>query len=94
MPLTVVARLKAKAGMEETLKAVLSGLLAPTRAEDGCIFYDMHASDDEKGLFMFTEEWESRERWQDHMNSPHLQAFEAQQSELCESWTLFTGQRV
>ncbi|MCV2869693.1 antibiotic biosynthesis monooxygenase [Defluviimonas sp. WL0002] len=94
MPLTVVARLKAKAGKEDALYEVLTGLLAPTRAEKGCVFYDMHKSADEPGLFMFTEEWETRPLWDDHMNSPHLTAFSAKQDDLVENWTLFTGEKV
>lgn len=38
MPLTVIATLKAKPGKEETLFTTLKGLLAPTRAEKGCVF--------------------------------------------------------
>ena len=94
MPLTVNATLKAKEGKEEALFAVLKALIAPTRAEKGCIFYDMHKSEDEPGLYRFTEEWETRPLWDDHMNSPHLKAFSAQQDELVANWTLFTGQRV
>lgn len=94
MPLTVIATLKAKAGKEGALFEVLKGLLDPTRAERGCVFYDMHKSADEDGLFMFTEEWETRPLWEDHMNSPHLTAFSAQQDALVENWTLFTGEKV
>jgi quinol monooxygenase YgiN len=94
MPLTVIARLKAKEGKEDALQQVLMGLLAPTRAENGCVFYDMHKSADEPGLFMFTEEWATRPLWDDHMNSPHLQAFSARQDELVDNWTLFTGEKV
>ncbi len=94
MPLTVNATLKAKDGKEEALFAVLKALIAPTRAEKGCIFYDMHKSDDEPGLFMFTEEWETRPLWDDNINSPHLMACSTQQNELLANWTLFTGQRV
>lgn len=94
MPLTVIARLKAKEGKEEALFAVLKRLLAPTRAEKGCVFYDMHRSADEPGLYMFTEEWTTRPLWDDHMNSAHLQDFAAQQDALVENWTLFTGEKV
>ena len=94
MPLTVIARLKAKEGKEDALQQVLMGLLAPTRAEKGCVFYDMHKSADEAGLFMFTEEWETRPLWDDHMKSAHLQAFSARQDELVDNWTLFTGEKV
>lgn len=94
MPLTVIATLKARPGKEQALFDVLRGLLAPTRAETGCVFYDMHRSSDDPGLFMFTEEWETRPLWEDHMVSPHLQAFSARQDDLVESWTLFTGEKV
>ena len=54
-PLTVIARLKAKDGSEEKLGAMLRALVAPTRAEKGCINYDLHRSHDDPGLFIFYE---------------------------------------
>lgn len=54
----------------------------------------MHKSVDEPGLFIFTEEWETRPLWEDHMNSAHLQAFSAKQDDLVDNWTLFTGEKV
>ena len=73
--LTVIARLKAKSGREGDLADLCRGLVEPTRAEKGCITYDLHRSHDDPGLFMFTESWESRPLWEDHMKSPHLAAF-------------------
>ena len=92
--LTVVATLKAKPGCEDKLLAMLQELLAPTRAETGCINYDLHRSDDEAGTFLFHEAWESRSLWEAHMQSPHLVAFSEANGALTESWTLFTGQRL
>ena len=94
MPLTVIAKLKAKAGSEEDLSALCQGLVAPTRAEEGCIAYDLHRSDDDPGLFMFTESWASRPLWERHMSSPHLAAFGERQEAVVESWDLFTGEKV
>ena len=42
MTLTIVAKLTAVAGQEEFLAKQLSTLVAPTRAEKGCIQYDLH----------------------------------------------------
>ncbi len=93
-PLTVIAKLKAKRGSEEQLYEELRNLVAPTRAEEGCINYDMHRSVDEPGLFMFYENGESRPLWEQHMESPHLQEFSSKQEELTETWELFVGEKV
>ena len=92
--LTVIARLKARSGSEEALAALCRGLVAPTRAERGCIAYDLHRSQDDPGLFMFTESWESRSLWEAHMKSAHLAAFGEQQDATVESWDLFTGEKL
>lgn len=41
-PVTVVVRLKARPGKEAQVRQELFNLLAPTRAEQGCINFDMH----------------------------------------------------
>lgn len=74
--LTVVAKMKAKPGMEEQVKQEVQALVAPTRAEAGCINYDLHQSLEEKGLFLFYENWKSREDLDAHLKTPHLQAFQ------------------
>ena len=93
-PLTVIAKLKARSGSEEELYEVLRGLVEPTRAEEGCINYDMHRSHEDPGLFMFYENWESRQLWERHMESPHVQGLASRQDELCETWELFVGEKV
>lgn len=92
--LTVIARLKARSGSEEELARALQSLLAPTRAEAGCITYDLHRSHEDPGLFVFTESWASREAWEAHMKTPHLAEFSARQPLLAESWDLFTGEKI
>ncbi len=92
--LTVIARLKARIGREEDLAALCGGLVAPTRAEKGCLAYDLHRSHDDPGLFMFTESWESRTLWDEHMTSPHLAAFGEKQDAVIETWDLFTGEKI
>jgi quinol monooxygenase YgiN len=93
-PLTIVAQLKAKPGKEQELRQALQALVEPTRREEGLINYDMHVSNDDPGLFLFYENWRSRELWQRHMNSPHLQAFGGRQGELVEDWKLFEMTRL
>ena len=94
MPLTVIASLKAKPGQEAALFAALNALVAPTRAEKGCILYEMHRSHENPGWFIFNELWESRAIWDAHMSSPHLVAFSAKQDALVDTWELFSGEKA
>lgn len=72
---TVIAAIKAKPGMEETVKQALMALVAPTRQEPGCIDYDLHQASDDAGLFMFYENWISKKDLDEHLNMPYLKEF-------------------
>lgn len=70
--LTIVASILAKEEKREFVKAELLKLIPITRAEKGCINYDLHQDNENPNLFLFHENWESRELWQVHMNNNHL----------------------
>lgn len=73
--LTIVANIHAKPDQIDLVKAELKKLVPMTRAEEGCIQYDLHRDNNDPAHFMFYENWESRELWQVHMNTPHLAAY-------------------
>lgn len=73
--ITVVARLKAKQGKEAQLLSEVTALLAPTRAEEGCINYDLHCSLDDPALYFLYETWRSKQALDEHLATPYLQAF-------------------
>jgi len=73
--LTIVAKVEAKSDKVELVKAELLKLIAPTRKEAGCIQYDLHQDNSDPAVFVFYENWESRELWQTHMNNDHLKAY-------------------
>ncbi len=73
--LTIVAKIEAKSDKVELVKAELLKLIAPTRKEAGCIQYDLHQDNSNPAVFVFYENWESRELWQAHMNNDHLKAY-------------------
>jgi quinol monooxygenase YgiN len=75
MPLTIVAHITAAEGKEDFVFTELKNLVAPTLAEAGCIQYDLHRDNDNPAHFMFYEHWETRELWQDHINSAHIAAY-------------------
>ncbi|WP_434362161.1 antibiotic biosynthesis monooxygenase [Parasalinivibrio latis] len=71
-PLTIVAKIEANAESIELVKSALINLIEPTRNEPGCIQYDLHQDNDNPAVFLFFENWENREIWQQHMHSPHI----------------------
>ena len=86
--LTIVANIHAKPDKIELVKAELLKLIDTTRAEDGCIQYDLHQDNEDPAHFMFYETWTSRELWQTHMNAPHLAAYGAATAGAVAAFTL------
>lgn len=87
--LTIVANITAKPGKIDLVKRELEKLIEPTRAEAGCLQYDLHQDNGNAAYFMFYENWESRELWQDHMNNSHLKAYQAATDGAIQEFTLF-----
>lgn len=73
--LTIIANIKVNSGKVDLVKAELEKLIPVTRAEKGCLQYDLHQDNKDPEHFLFYENWESRELWQTHMNAPHLAAY-------------------
>lgn len=72
---TVVARVTAKSGFVETVKAELLKLVAETRQEEGCLEYRLHQDQDEPAVFVFYENWKDRACLDKHMTSKHFLAY-------------------
>ena len=80
--ITVIAYHRANPGKEQALREALLAVCAPTRAEKGCINYDLHVSHEDPGLLVFHENWESKADLDTHLASPHIDAFRAIAGEL------------
>lgn len=78
--LTIIARIKAKPGMERRMQQDLLALLAPTRSEDGCITFDLLSDINDPAVFILYENWESKAALDAHFEQPYvkkvLQAYE------------------
>ena len=72
---TVMARIKARKGMEKKVKEELLSLVVPTRSERGCINYDLHESADNPALFMLYENWKDMRALDKHLETPYLRSF-------------------
>jgi quinol monooxygenase YgiN len=72
--LNVVAVITAKPGEEDTVRQALQALVEPTRAEDGCVSYELFDSLADSSAFVTIEKWRSQDALDAHMKSPHLAA--------------------
>jgi len=86
--LTIVAKILAKEGHRELVKNELLKLITITRAEKGCVNYDLHQDNENKNLFLFYENWENRALWQIHMNNTHLAEYMKATNGAVEEFTL------
>jgi quinol monooxygenase YgiN len=76
--IAVVAISIAKQGCEEQLRVALEGIVAPSRAEQGALQYDLHRDLREPRRFVFYERWESEDALAAHAQSAHIAAYRTQ----------------
>ena len=79
---TIIGVVVAKDQTREQLRRILADQVAPTRAEAGCINYDFHVSEEDPNVFMFYENWRSKEDLETHLKTPHLQPLFGRLDEL------------
>lgn len=93
-PLTIVARIEARKDRVALVKSELIKLIEPTRSEQGCIQYDLHQDNEHPEIFLFFENWESRELWRAHTAGEHLAAYLAATEGAVESFTVNEMTRI
>jgi quinol monooxygenase YgiN len=81
---TVIAHARAKPGQRERAREILEELVAPSRAEEGCINYDLHQSMEHPDLFVFHENWTSVEALEAHALSEHIARFRKKSDDVLE----------
>ena len=92
--LTIIASITAKPEKAGLVKGALVKLIDTTRAEKGCLQYDLHQDNDNPAHFMFYENWESRELWQAHMNTRHLKDYMAATEGAVQAFSLYEMTRI
>jgi len=68
----VIAKFFPKPDKIDEVKAILCEFVEPTRAEKGCIVYDLLQNPDDAADLTFYEEWETAEDLAVHSQSEHL----------------------
>ena len=81
-PIIMTVGFQAHPGKEAELRAALTEVLAPTRQEDGCLFYDLHVAADDPSKFLFHESWASEAHHNAHDQKPHIQELRARIEDL------------
>ncbi len=80
----VVAHFRPKPGKLDEARTLLLGFTVPTRAEKGCVFYDLHENPADAEDLTFIEEWESDEDLNAHSQSRHIQAGRKQMPDVMD----------
>jgi quinol monooxygenase YgiN len=84
-PLIIIARFKAKPGMEAQVKQDLIDMIASSLAESGCITYDLHQDTQDSSVFVLYEIWQSQAALDFHLETPYFKRIkEAFETTLAE----------
>jgi quinol monooxygenase YgiN len=71
--LIVVATITAKEGNEVLVREALEKIVPPSRAEAGCIRYDLHIDLGNHASFVMLEAWRDEATLTAHEATPHFQ---------------------
>jgi quinol monooxygenase YgiN len=74
----------AKEGDETKMKALLTAMVAPSKIEEGCIFYEIFQYVDNPRKFMAYESWESEAALDGHKASAHYAVYKSSYEPYCE----------
>ncbi|WP_432720727.1 putative quinol monooxygenase [Jeongeupia wiesaeckerbachi] len=79
MPNTIhiVAKLTAKPGQKEQVRRQALSMVAPSRAEPGCLAYQVYVDPHDDASWVVIEEWADQAAFEAHLSSPHLMAAQA-----------------
>ncbi len=80
--LVLVVEFHAAPGRIDELRRALLDVVGPTRAEPGCVLYDLHDDPADADHLVFYEIWESREAHAAHDDTAHIRDLVARLPEL------------
>ena len=74
----------AKEGSEAKMKELLTAMVAPSKVEDGCIFYDIFEYADNPRKFMAVESWRDNDALDGHKSTLHYAVYKSSYEPYCE----------
>lgn len=80
----IVVIFKAKAGKEQVFKEFLASIIDIALQSQGCIKHDLHQSLDDPSIFMFYENWVSKEAHEKHVARLEVQMWRSKLNDFLE----------
>ena len=74
-PLTLIATLTARPGHAEAVEAGLRQLVPPSKAEAGCLQYNLHRHQEHPNRFIMVEQWQDAAALSAHQQTAHFLHF-------------------
>ncbi len=74
----------AKAGSEAKMKELLSAMVLPSKAEQGCVFYEIFQYENNPRKFMAVETWADEFALDGHKASEHYAIYKSSYEPFCE----------
>ena len=74
----------AKEGSEAKMKELLTAMVAPSKVEDGCIFYDIFVYENNPRKFMAVESWRDEAALDGHKGTQHYAIYKSSFEPYCE----------
>ena len=71
-PIVLNVHFLAASGQEKELGSELQALVAPSRAEPGCLAYELHFDPEHPGKFMFYEKFADQAALDFHVSTPYF----------------------
>jgi len=71
----VLAKITSKDGMKDKIVGETKTLIEATRAEEGCIEYNLYDPVDGENILLFVEKWEGKEFLESHLQQDHFIKF-------------------
>ncbi|MFT5704648.1 MAG: quinol monooxygenase YgiN [Shewanella sp.] len=78
----LLARFKAQSGKEEALLELLKSVVLPTRSELGCVNYELHEENKNKGHYVFIKSFVDISAYEKHKNTRHFKHMMKEAAEL------------
>lgn len=84
-PFTMVVLLKIKEGTSDKFEAAFAKAVKPTRAEKGCLTYDLNREAKTPNQYVLYERWQSLPALQAHLEAKHIVTLLAELGDLLAS---------
>lgn len=85
MTITKSVTFIAKDGYEDKMKELLTAMVAPSKAETGCLFYEIFQYENNLNKFMAVETWENEEALDGHKASDHYRIYKTSYEPFCDN---------